>query len=57
MQSSNASVMLQLEQVSMNPLSIGFHKKTCLLNHRGLARFLVDLGHILVEKKYILGKK
>ena len=24
--------------------------------HRGLARFLVDLGHISVEKKYILGK-
>ena len=26
-------------------------------SHRGPARFLVDLGHISVEKKYILGKK
>ena len=25
--------------------------------HRGPARFFVDLGHISVEKKYILGKK
>ena len=27
------------------------------LYHRGPARFLVDLGHISGEKKYILGKK
>ena len=25
-------------------------------NHRGPAHFWVDLGHILVEKKYILGE-
>ena len=31
--------------------------KMYFLTHRGPARFLVDLGHISVEKKYILGKK
>ena len=34
-----------------------YKKKSFRNTHRGPARFLVDLGHISVEKKYILGKK